>query len=246
MNLLIDIGNSRLKWAVEHDGLIGGVMAMDYRQPDFSDRLRQCWLGIAPPKKIAIAAVSARAVSSAVLELSETLWPGIETLIPQSSSQAFGVSSAYDHPEKLGVDRWLAMIGAHRHYAGALCVADCGTAITFDALQADGRHLGGLIAPGLTLMKKTLASNTADLSFTAEFHQMQLANETNTAIANGVLLAAVGLIERAMQTFSREYQLILTGGDAEIVAAALSIASTIDKELVLKGLAVFGSGERAI
>lgn len=221
-------------------------MAMDYRQPDFSDRLRQCWLGIAPPKKIAIAAVSAKAISSAVLELGETLWPGIETVIPQSSSQAFGVSNAYDHPEKLGVDRWLAMIGAHRHYAGALCVADCGTAITFDVLHADGRHQGGLIAPGLALMKKALVSNAADLSFTAQSHQMQLATETNAAIANGVFLAAVGLIEQAMQAFSPEYQLILTGGDAEIVAEALSISSAIDKELVLKGLAVFGSGERAI
>lgn len=245
MNLLIDIGNSRLKWVLESDGLLGEIVVMDYRQPDFCDRLRQCWQDIVSPKKLAIASVSARSVSNAVLELSKNLWPSLETLVPHSSSRAFGISSAYAHPEKLGVDRWLAMIGAHRHYHGALCVVDCGTAITLDALQADGKHLGGLIAPGLTMMKKALVSDTADLTFTAQPYQIQLATETGTAIANGVLRAAVGMIEHAMQSFSSEHRLILTGGDAEIVAAWLSIPVIIDKELVFKGLAVFCSGEQA-
>ena len=243
MNLLVDIGNSRLKWAIEHDGHIGEIVSVDYRCPEFLDDLRLRWRDMVQPKKMAIASVSAKPVLSGIIDLSRTLWPGLEALIPQASDYAFGVTNAYEHPEKLGVDRWLAMIGAHRHYAGAVCVADCGTAITLDVLQADGRHLGGLIGPGLIMMKQSLASNTAGLPFNTEPYPMQLAAETNVAIANGVLLAAAGLIENAMRRFAANHQLILTGGDAEIVAESLAMSLIVDKELVVKGLAAVCSGE---
>jgi len=246
MNLLVDIGNSRLKWALENDGHIGDVLAMDYRQSDFRDRLCLGWQSLAPPNAVAIASVSARQVLKTVIELTQTLWPDVAVLVPQSSNQAFGVSSAYDHPEKLGVDRWLAMIGAYRHYPGNLCVVDCGTAITIDVLQADGKHLGGVIVPGLSLMKKALISDTADLRFVALAHHIELATETSVAIANGALMAAAGLIEYAAQRFSSGYQLIVTGGDAEIVVASLSIPAVADDKLVLKGLMVFCSGKQIL
>lgn len=239
MNLLVDIGNSRLKWATFGDGEIGDMAALDYRQSGFIRQLAGAWQALPAPDSLAIAAVSAKSVSASVTNLAETLWPGVKIVLPQASAQAFGVSNAYQQPEKLGIDRWLALIGAYHAYSGKLCVVDCGTAITIDVLQADGRHLGGLIAPGLNLMQKALVAETADLTFSAQNQQLVLANETHAAIANGVLMAAAGLIENAVRELAPRSRLILTGGDAELLAEFLSLAPALDRALVLKGLAVF-------
>ena len=244
MNLLVDIGNSRLKWAFETNGCFGRVESLDYRKSDFLSELTQHWQGIALPEKVAIASVSAKSVLSTLTTLSKSLWPCVGLLIPGSADYAFGVTSAYQSPEKLGVDRWLALIAAHRNYAGNLCVVDCGTAITLDVLQSDGKHLGGVICPGLVMMKRALAANTADLPFNGQLYQAGLATDTEAAIANGVLLAAVGLITNMMQRFEGDYQLVMTGGDAEIVAESITVPAIIDRELVLKGLSIYCDGEQ--
>lgn len=245
MNLLLDIGNSRLKWVVESEGFIGEIAALDYRQADFLRGLKQRWQCIDTPKKLAIASVSEKQVLAEIVELSKTLWPAVECLIVRSSGYAFEVTNAYAQPEKLGVDRWLAMIAAHRSYPGAVCVVDCGTAITVDSVQGDGKHLGGLICPGLRLMKKALASETADLTFENQPYHPDLATETQAAIANGVLLAAAGLIQGVMDRSGADCRLVLTGGDASIVGPALTMPLVIDQTLVMRGLAMFCSGEQA-
>ncbi len=246
MKLLIDIGNSRLKWAVETNTVLGGITSLDYRQPDFLQVLAQTWRELSLPTQITIASVADKALLTAVTALCNDLWPSAAVFMPQSSACAFGVTSAYASPEKLGIDRWLALLAAHRHYAGSKCVVDCGTAITLDALAADGKHLGGLICPGLVMMKKSLAADTASLSLNTLKYRTDLANETNAAIANGVYLAALGLIDRVMQSFTGDYCLLLTGGDADIVAEAISMPFILDKELVLKGLAIYGAGALAL
>ena len=242
MNLLIDIGNSRLKWAIENGGQIGHVTLLDYRQTDFLPDLKSLWLAVEVPNTVAIASVSELGVLSGLLSLCQSLWPQTKTLIPKSTQCAHGVKNAYIQAEKLGVDRWLAMIAAHIYYPGDKCVVDCGTAITIDALQASGKHLGGLICPGLNLMKQALASNTADLTFNAEPYQTNLATATKPAIANGVLLAATGLVESAMRQLDDSYQLIFTGGDAMTVAESVSRPVLLDQNLVLKGLSIFCQG----
>lgn len=242
MNLLIDLGNSRLKWAIEIDAQIGPVTQMDYRQADFMHHINLLWQLVESPNTVAIASVSELGVFSGLLTICQSLWPQAKTLVPKSTQCAYGVKNAYIQAEKLGVDRWLAMIAAHVHYPGDKCVVDCGTAITIDALQASGKHLGGLICPGLNLMKQALASNTADLTFNAEPYQTNLAIATKPAIANGVLLAATGLVEAAIRQLDDSYQLIFTGGDAMTVAEAVSGSVLLDQNLVLKGLSVFCQG----
>lgn len=242
MNVLIDIGNSRLKWAIEIADRISPVTSMDYRQTDFLPQLKSLWQAIEAPDSVAIASVSEQGVLNDLLNLCQSLWPRAKTVIPKSTHCAYGVSNAYTEAEKLGVDRWLAMIAAHQHYPGNQCVVDCGTAITVDALKANGQHLGGLIAPGLNLMKQALAGNTADLSFNTQQYQTNLAVATQPAIANGVLLAAVGLIEGALRQLDDSYQLIFTGGDAITVAEVVSKPVLLDQNLVLKGLSVCCQG----
>lgn len=244
MNLLLDMGNSLLKWAVERDGCIGEIEVLDYRQAGFANTLQARWQTIDPPEKLAIASVSNRQTLSTIVAIGQYLWPGVELVMPHSSEAAFGVINAYVQPEKLGVDRWLGMIAAHRFYPGANCVVDCGTAITVDVVRGDGKHLGGLICPGLKLMKKALAANTAALAFDGQTSRADLATETSAAIANGVLLAAVGMIQQVMARFVPDSRLVLTGGDAEAVAAALKMSSVIDRALVLKGLSLFCLGEQ--
>lgn len=244
MKVLVDIGNSRLKWAIVNDGQLSGVQALDYRQAHYLSGLQQDWLRLAAPDTIMLASVAARQILGEIEILVAGLWPSAECRVIRSSAQVGGVSSAYSQPEKLGVDRWLALLAGHRHYPGALCIVDCGTAITVDVVAADGQHQGGLISPGLNLMKSALVQNAAALQGNDLQPSTALAINTDAAIANGVLLAAVGLIESVLQRQEVNCRLIITGGDAEQIANALLPAAVIDKHLVFKGMALLAEEEQ--
>ena len=236
MNLLIDIGNSRLKWATEQAGQIGSIQALDYRQPLAYQSLEQSWQTLARPSKIAIACVGAVQQIAAIESLANRLWPAIEIMIPKSTAAFGSVINAYPQAEKLGVDRWLALLAAHQHYPGNSCIIDCGTAITLDFIDSHGQHRGGLISPGLMLMKKSLAQNTAALGLSQQTQALCLADNTLNAIDSGTLLAAIGLIEAAIKRYQPVEQVIITGGDADLIQQYLSINSVTDQALVLKGL----------
>jgi type III pantothenate kinase len=167
------------------------------------------------------------------------LWRDVPIHLATTQTQAFNVTNGYSQPEKLGVDRWLALIAVRKKTNTPVCIVDCGTAITVDVLDMDGRHRGGLICAGLTLMKTALAFNTADLPLADSPHHIGLAIETEAAIYNGTLFAACGLIERVMQDLPENTMLFLTGGDATIIAAQLTQPLTLETDLVLQGLTVF-------
>ena len=236
MNLLIDSGNTRLKWAMfQNGGLI--ISHALVNQQITRQQLIEAWKLQPPPKRLAIACVSATPLLDLMLAVAVELWPTVDIISVKSQARAFGVHSAYQQPEKLGVDRWLALVAVRNHYHKPACIVDCGTAITVDLIDADGKHLGGLISPGLTLMKKSLATGTAGLQFHETNYSVEPANFTESAIYSGTLLAAVGLIEHVLSKQATAMQLILTGGDAEIIATQLAIKPIIDADLVLRGLA---------
>lgn len=243
MNLLIDIGNSRLKWALDRDGSIDFGAAIAYRQIAFAESLSRQWQHLPKPNGIAVASVAAKPVLADVLALAATLWPDVIPMLPQSSAHAFGVENAYQQPTRLGVDRWLSLIAAHVDYRGNVCVADCGTAITIDAVAASGQHLGGLICPGMATMQSALIANTAALQCDNAVPFPELASATGQAIANGALMAAVGLIETSVKHLAARHRLVLTGGDAEIIGSALNVDAVVDSLLVFKGLAIVCRGE---
>lgn len=236
MILLVDIGNSRLKWAVADAGKIQSTVFVDYRQAGFIEQLQHSWSRIDKPRQLAIATVAGQQVSACLITLVKQLWPSIAIVVPTAEARAYGVVSAYVQPEKLGVDRWLALLGAHRDYSGGSCIVDCGTAITVDFVEADGRHRGGLISPGLLLMKKALAQNTAALPLCENYSNIGLADDTEAAIDSGTLLAAVGLVEAVFRRHANACRLILTGGDAELLAGQLCVPFVVDSQLVFKGL----------
>lgn len=237
MNLLVDMGNTRLKWAILQDGeLITGHALVN--QQITRHELVETWKLQPPPERLAVACVSANPLLEMVLAVAVELWPTIEILQVKSQAHAFGVYNAYQQPEKLGVDRWLALVAVRKHYRLPACIIDCGTAITVDLLDADGKHQGGLISPGLILMKKSLAAGTEALQFHDSNHDFGPANFTEAAIYSGTLSAAVGLIEHVLKKQSNAMQLIVTGGDAGIIAAQLETKPIIDTDLVLRGLAI--------
>jgi type III pantothenate kinase len=173
-----------------------------------------------------------------------SLWPNAAIILAQSQADGFGVRNAYIHPEKLGVDRWLSLIAVRRYYPGAACIVDCGTAITIDLIDAAGRHQGGLISPGLTLMKQSLARGANALQFNAQNYPPGPANFTDAAIYSGTLYAAVGLVDYMASKQPKDMALILTGGDAALIAGQLRRQFVIDADLVLRGLAVVLAGHQ--
>ncbi len=238
MNLLIDMGNTRLKWALTTAGQLMVGQFLVNKQVSREELILQ-WKGIYHPRRIAISCVSANELLELVQTVARQLWLDIEIVLVKSQTQAFGVINAYPEPQKLGVDRWLALVAAWQKYHAPICIVDCGTAITVDLINADGRHQGGLINPGLELMKKSLGQGTATLPFSkvqALYDaKATLANFTEAAIQNGTLIAALGLIEHVLANYPNRL-LILTGGDAELIASQLKIKSIVDMDLVLRGL----------
>ena len=237
MKLLVDMGNTRLKWATVNDEqLITGEPLLNTQLSQ--QTLMNIWQSLTEPKQLVIACVTANQSLTLVMEVAVSLWADINIVRVRSQAQGFGLTNAYLHPEKLGVDRWLALIAARHFYAAPACVVDCGTAITVDLIDADGHHLGGLISAGLALMKKSLAHGTDALPFSDTSHPLEAANFTEAAIYSGTLLAAVGLIEQVLAKQTQPLTLILTGGDAALIAPHLSIKAIVDPDLVLRGLAI--------
>ncbi len=241
MNLLVDIGNTRLKWALQRSGKLDTCAAIVHKQEDFPATLQTAWQLLPIPDGIYLACVSSTELKQLLITMMVQLWPNCPLQEIHTEKYSHGVSNAYINPEKLGVDRWLAMLGAFEHYSAPLCVVDFGTAITLDIIDKQGRHLGGMIMPGLTLLKLSLSKGTADLVFCSERHEQGLANYTQAAIYNGSLCAVKGFIEAGLIQTAQTTQLILTGGDAEFLADTLKLDAVVDTELVFKGMALLSS-----
>ena len=238
MNLLIDIGNSRVKWGTGTGrNIISGHAFLHQNYLD-QNGLLDTWQRLKKPKKIAISSVTSAAIATRISALAEQLWPGVDVVRPCAQDYAYGVQNCYQNPGQLGIDRWLCLLALNQHYALPACVVDCGTAMTVDFLDNQGVHLGGLITPGLSLMKKSLHQETESLPFDQQTFSVGLADNTGAAIYNGTLLSAAGLIEYIMARQSMKFKLILTGGDAELIAHHISLDTEIEPDLVLQGLSV--------
>ncbi len=235
MNLLIDMGNTRLKWALTTAGQIMTGSPVPNSQINLNE-LVGLWKGIYRPRRIAISCVSASELLELVQSIARQLWLDVDIILVKPQAQAFGVINAYREPDKLGVDRWLSLVAVWQKYRSPACIVDCGTAITVDLIDADGRHQGGLISPGLALMKQSLGQGTQALSVSETSYAFGLAKFTDAAIYSGTLTAAIGLIEHVLAQQPANVRLFLTGGDAKLIAGQLGVASIVDPDLVLRGL----------
>ena len=169
-----------------------------------------------------------------------------------STAAAAGVTNGYRNPAQLGADRWVAVIGAYRTWSTDCCVVDVGTAMTVDVVTAAGRHQGGLIVPGPTLMIEALHAQTSDLAArsaaSADPARSAFADQTRDAIENGCELALAALAERACQAFELEVgarpRLVFTGGAAARVRSRVTLPSDDVPDLVLRGLSIIATSSR--
>ncbi|MGH8292238.1 MAG: type III pantothenate kinase [Gammaproteobacteria bacterium] len=239
--LLADIGNTRIKWALARGRELSGYGVAVHLGRLPMEVWRSVWGDVPRLQRVVISNVAGATVADSVRDYFQQQFQ----LIPEfmtPSLRAGGVANGYADPAQLGADRWAAAVGAFSLYGGPVCVLGCGTALTMDTVNRDGRHLGGLIAPGLGAMQRALSAAAPALPTDVDGPPALFARDTRTAVSSGVLYAAVGFIERVSAEVrareGRAIKMLLTGGDAETLQPWLHERFTLAPHLVLEGLAV--------
>jgi type III pantothenate kinase len=246
MILLIDIGNTRIKWARLEHGRLGEQSALPHADLD-PQQLRAAFAQTGRPERVLMSNVAGVAAAQAVVDCIVELW-GLRVEPVHASAAAGGVRNGYRDPARLGVDRWLAVIGAYALERRDVIVVSVGTAMTIDAVDASGLHRGGVIVPGPDLMVSSLFRNTSDIAHRAQggasSHAL-FADNTLGAVEQGAVHALAALIERAAAAFEQESgrgpALMLTGGASTRITPALRLAHKVVPDLVLRGLAVLAA-----
>lgn len=237
MILLVDAGNSRIKSAIWD----GESLSTLHPISTLSDMPPADWSKLLMPDRVAISNVAGAKVASKLNAWVAAAW-SLEPTFASVQSPVAGVTTCYDNPTQLGVDRWLGAIGGYHVVGGAVAVVDAGTAITVDVVDRNGSHLGGTIAPGLALMIEGLTRKTAHLHLESVKHTDSVATDTATAISMGCIGALAGGIERMQykvrELFGAEHEWLITGGEAQQVMDLCLAEFRHIPDLVLRGLAV--------
>ncbi len=242
MNLLVDIGNSRIKWAQQSEAGLQPYSACTYDEANPLESLESCWHKLSRPRQVYVSNVAGKKIADEISACLDRLW-AMTPVFLSVSRQAAGVMNGYDDINQLGVDRWLAMIAAWNRYQSPVCVVDCGTAMTIDVVRASGQHAGGVIVPGLSLMSSVLNSQTQqiDSSLNPEL-STALGQNTRDCVSNGALISTISLIkymlERVMSEHGKSSRCIITGGYAEEIQGFLEFDYDYDPNLVLNGMAL--------
>lgn len=245
MTVLVDIGNTRVKWArLGPDGVPGEQSAAKYAGwsvRDWQDAL----FGNAPVGSVLAASVAEDSVDACLVAAAHRAGNAGVRFVA-STREAAGVLNGYADPSLLGVDRWVAVIGAYARVRGACVVADVGTAATIDVVTAAGRHRGGYIVPGPALMVASLLRSTSDLGtrHAASGDSLAVAgfaDNTRDAMERGCRVALGALVDRcvtdAADAGGGAPRLLVTGGAAQGVLPYLRSPAEHLPDLVLRGLA---------
>jgi type III pantothenate kinase len=243
--LLLDVGNSRLKWGILDDSDIrrtGLIALSDVREKGLAALTTRL------PRRVDAVLASNVAGSSFATRLSGVIGMhcNVDVQFARSERCGWGVTNSYRQPRLLGVDRWVAMIGGWAEQRSACLIVDAGTAVTLDAIDDEGTHLGGQIIPGVETMLNSLGSATSDLpaikpSANQSSGDLKIfGRNTAAAIREGAQNAVAGAVDRALKTLHEngyDPTVILTGGGASRILGALDTDPVHRPNLVLFGLA---------
>lgn len=234
MILAVDAGNTRIKWGL-HDG--NSWVSQGWIATEDGAGLGDAWKDLVAPDRIVASNVAGPQVAIAIEEACKG-WPAKIQWITAVESQC-GVRNGYDIPSQLGSDRWAALIAARAIAPEGCVVVNAGTAMTVDALTADGVFLGGLIVPGLATMLRALAENTAAIGEISG-HYRDIPKNTPDAVYSGALSAMVGAVWHMNALLAGEIKrapvCLLSGGDAQLLLPLLSGKTRMVDNLVLDGL----------
>ncbi|MDD2700070.1 MAG: type III pantothenate kinase [Sideroxydans sp.] len=238
--LLLDIGNSRCKWALLENGvwLRQGVL-----ENGELERLPALIDGIAAHTRVMVSNVAGDMVAEKLRGYLAALHCVPEFI--RAEAERCGVRNGYSLPQQLGSDRWAALIAARHQVSGACLIANCGTATTIDALSAQGEFLGGLIMPGISLMSSSLSANTAQLgSNGGVLHDFP--QNTADAMHSGAVRATQGAIRHQFDLLRQREgsaRCLVSGGASGAVMNGLAMPCEFDEHVVLRGLQILGESE---
>ena len=249
--LLVDVGNTRIKWGVLRSGRIAELG--ERRHGGRADVAAAAVRKAVRPKPLQRAFVANVAGPNFETKLRRALSAhcSVEPSFAAVGRQKLGVRCGYRDPTRLGVDRWLAVLAAHKSTGTSALVIDAGTTLTIDAVTADGQHLGGVIIPGMHLMARALRQETSDIGAVPVTRNIRaqtfLGRSTAQAVNMGSALALAGAVDRALlqlePRLGRRPKVLVTGGDGERLLLKLNAKAELRPILVLEGLAWF-AGER--
>ena len=242
--LALDVGNTRLKWAQYDAPMLGAkLLAQGAVFLEHIDKLvEDDWRAMPEPAAILGCIVAGDAIRRRLAEQME-IWDAQPSWVVSSPREA-GLINGYDHPARLGSDRWVAMIGAHHRLLARGIRKPClvvmvGTAVTVEAIDASGRFLGGIILPGHGIMLRALESGTAGLHVpTGEVRDFP--TNTSDALTSGGTFAIAGAVQRMVENITRHCgekpECIMTGGAGWKVAPNMSVKFELVEGLIFDGL----------
>jgi type III pantothenate kinase len=251
MILVIDVGNTRLKWAWLSSTGLSDQQAVVHRDAKPGIWTNALFESGQEPTRVLVSNVAGEEMAKALSKLSKKEFD-IEIEFIKAVPEFHGLSNGYLDPTLLGADRWLALIGAWTRARAPLVVVDAGTAVKVDSVDSNGMHLGGLIAPGIHMMREALMAKTSDIAKAASHSTPSfagvLANNTIAAVSRGAVFALAGMADRAAdiveQSTGASPKLFITGGDAGMITGTMRTRGEIVPDLVLQGLAVIAAQPR--
>lgn len=233
MILEFDIGNTRSKWRLLKEGSVmdcGSFAGRDIQAfsqlPLFSDK----------PARVRVASVAEDGFQEEFSAWCRSSY-GCAAEFAKTTAHCAGVTNSYVEPERMGVDRWLAMLAGYNQAKDACCIIDCGSAITVDVVDCAGCHQGGFIVPGLKMQADVLLRNTGRVRFedtSQDEPNTALGKNTLDAVQHGIVSMVLAWLEAEVKRYSKVF---LSGGDAEFLLKGLPEANvSVQTDIVMQGL----------
>lgn len=240
MLLLIDAGNTRIKCLL----LNGSDLKAEvyFASNDYVAGMNSWLMGVKGLGRIVVSNVIGKEFEDWLTLQCRGLGLVVPEF-PKTATMKLGVSLSYEDHSRFGIDRYLAMAAAYELVGGSVLVVDCGTAVTVDAVDENGMHRGGVIMPGIEMMKHALMLKTKEIDEEDAEGIDVFAHSTSAGVSSGVLMAVVGgireVLERQSGLINSESQCLITGGSSGVVTEYLGLPCRVCHNLVFDGLKMF-------
>ncbi len=234
--LQLDVGNSSAKWRVLEDG---AVVTRGRYSADEANSQRELLESTTSVDEIWVSSVAGGDSEAELIEMLQQQW-NVAPWFARTPAATGELRNSYADPTRMGVDRWLAMLGARARSDKRLCVVDAGSALTIDLVSASGQHEGGYIIPGPALMERALLLDTDRVRFADDVsYNLAPGVSTAEAVRHGIALAQVGSVSTVLDSCASEPPVLMfCGGAGEVLQQLLDRGGELAPDLVFEGLEI--------